>query len=152
MHSRYGGWGGGSISHVQLGWLIGPIPIGNIGMAHGFSLAGANVSFRFGVEQNDKLRECDDLKQNMVNLRTSVFTPITLPTWDRISQMANRIRSFKTAWGFLKADRKDAYKQLLLDRAYVNLTLVALRNHISCHWYAFVPRFFYSGPLSSYPL
>ena len=71
---------GDAISQVHLGWLSDPIPIDDSGRAHGFSLEGANFAFRFGVEQNGKLRACGDLRQNMVNLCTSVYTPITLPT------------------------------------------------------------------------
>ena len=131
----------GKATHpVQLGWLSGPLTIYNSGRVPGFSLEGADFSFRFVAEQNEKLRAFGDLKQNMVNLRTSVFTPITLPTWGHISQMSNHIRYSKAHWGFFKADRKDAYKQLLIDQEYVNLTLVALRNPVSGPWYAFVHR------------
>ena len=113
---------GEAMSQAQSGWWSGPLPIDNSGRVSRFSLEGANFAFRFGVEQNEKLRARDGLKQNMANLRTSVFAPITLPTWDHISQMARHIYNSKVAWGFFKADRKDAYKQLLLDQEYVNIT------------------------------
>ena len=92
-----------AISQVHLGWLSGPIPIDDSGRVRGFSLEGANFGFRFGVEQNEKLMACDDLRRNMVNLCTSVYTPITLPTWGHISEMAKRIRGSKMAWGFSKS-------------------------------------------------
>ena len=53
--------------------------------------------------------------------------------------MAKWIRGSKTDWGFLKADHKGAYKQLLLDQEYVNLTLGALRRPTSGQWFAFAP-------------
>ena len=46
---------------------------------------------------------------------------------------------------FFAADRKDAYKQLLLDQEYVNLTLSPLRNPASGLRYAFAPEYFCSG-------
>ena len=55
----------------------------------------------------------------------------------------------KTAWGFFKADRKDAHNQLLIDQEYVNLTLAALRNPISCPWYAYAPRVLLAGAVPS---
>ena len=86
----------------------------------------------------------------MANLRTSVFAPITLPTWDRISQMSKHIYNSMVAWGFLKAYHKDAYKQLLLlDQGYVNLTLFPLISPASGLWYAFVPRVLLFGAPSS---
>ena len=49
----------------------------------------------FGLGRNEKLRDCDELKQNMVNLCASVYTPVTVPTWGHISQMAKKIRGPK---------------------------------------------------------
>ena len=63
--------------------------------------------------------------------------------------MANHIRNSKVPWGFFKADQKDAYKQLLLDQEYVNLTLAALSSPVSGLWYAFVPRVLLFGAVSS---
>ena len=85
----------------------------------------------------------------MVNLCTSVYTPITLPTWGHISEMAKRILGSKVAWGFFKADHKDAYKQLLLDQEYVNLTLLALRRPASTKWFAFVHKVLLFGAVSA---
>ena len=45
-------------------------------------VAGAvNIAFRFGASQFYNLWACGDLKRNMVNLSTTIHTPITLPTW-----------------------------------------------------------------------
>ena len=140
---------GGALSQAQLGWISDPIPIDKSGRAHGFSLEGANFAFRFGAEQNEKLRARDDLRQNMVNLRTSVYTPITLPPWDHISEMAKGIRGSKSERAFFKADRKDAYKQLLLDQEYANLTLVALWHPTSGQWFAFTRRVLLFGAVSA---
>ena len=140
---------GEEIPQVHLERLSDPIPIDNSGRVQGFSLEGANSAFRFGVEQDQKLRACGDLKQNMANLRTSVYTPIALPTWGHISEMAKRIRGSKRAWGFFKADHKGAYKQLLLDQEYANLTLAALRRPTPEKWFAFAPKVMLFGEVSA---
>ena len=85
----------------------------------------------------------------MVNLCTSVYTPIALPTWGHISEMAKRIRGYKSEWAFFKADHKDAYKQLLLDQEYVGLTLVALRHPTSVQWFPFAPRVLLFGAVAA---
>ena len=68
-----------------------------------------NFAFRFGAEQMNKLRECDDIRHNLVNLRTSVITPITIPTWDHIAQLSKDAFRTNTKWTFLKADHDSAY-------------------------------------------
>ena len=62
--------------------------------------------------------------------------------------MAKHIRNSNVAWGFFKADHKDAYKQLLLDQEYANLTLVAIRNAASWIFYAFGRRVLLFGAVS----
>ena len=62
-----------AISHVHLGRLSEPIPIDGSGSVQGFPLEGANFDFRFGVEQNEKLMACDDLRRkNGPALRTNL--------------------------------------------------------------------------------
>ena len=63
--------------------------------------------------------------------------------------MSKHIYDSKAAWEFFKADRKDAYKQLLLDQEYVNITLVALRNPVSWIRYSFVRRVLLFGAASA---
>lgn len=43
-------------------------------------VGGANIEFRLGVPQKEKLSAVDALKKNMVNLRISAVTSITIPT------------------------------------------------------------------------
>ena len=62
--------------------------------------------------------------------------------------MTKSVRNPKAAWGFLKADHKDAYKQLLLDEEFVNLTLVGLRHPISGQRFAFGPMVLLFGAAS----
>ena len=80
-----------ALAQTQEGWHSEPIPISPSGDVVCFSVGEANLAFRFGVEQNEKLRACGDLRHNMVNLATSILTPITLPTWDHISQLTKDV-------------------------------------------------------------
>ena len=140
-----------SMSQAQSGWMSGQIPIDNSGFVACFPLEVTSFAFRFGVEQNEKLRACDDLKQDMVNLRTSVFAAITIPTWDRNSQMSKQIYNSKVAWRFSKEENKDARRQLLLDREYVNLTSSALSPRSQGFGAHSLPDYFCSGTLHQRP-
>ena len=87
----------------------------------------------------NKLRARGGLRQNMVNLRTSVLNPITLPNWGHIAQLSNDAYRANAKWTFLKADRDSAYKQLPLDPDYVGITVVTLRDPATSEWRAFFP-------------
>ena len=115
----------------------------------GIQVGSANIAFRFGVEQQEKLRACGDLRHNMANLCTSVMTPITLPTWDHIAQLRKSVFQTKRDWVFLKSDHADAYKQLPLGPEYANLTAVCLRNPDTGEWCAFIPKVLLFGAVSS---
>ena len=91
----------------------------------------------------------DDLRHNMVNLGTSAMTPITLPTWGHMAQVAKRVHTSGMEWAFLKGDRASEYKQLPLGPKYANLTAVALRNHSSVKWMAIIPRALLFGAASA---
>ena len=96
-----------------------------------------------------KLRACGDLRQNMVNRRTSVITPITLPTWDHIAQLSKDAYRANTKWTFLKADHDSAYKQLPLDPDCAGITVVTLRGPATSKWRAFFPRVLLFGAVSA---
>ena len=107
------------------------------------------MAFRFGVSQGSKLRACDDLRHNMVNLCTEVLTPITLPTWDHLAQLAKMVSPSAMNWHFLKGGHASAYKQLPLDPQYANLTIVALRNPSTGLWMGFIPKVLLFGAVSA---
>ena len=96
-----------------------------------------------------KLRACDDLRRNLVNLWTSVITPITLPTWDHIAQLRRDAFRTNTKWTFLKADHDSAYKQLPLDPDFAGITVVALRGPATSKWHSFFPRALLFGAVSA---
>ena len=49
------------------GWMPDPIPLTASGRPIDQPTGGYNIVFRFGVEQAEKLRACDDLKHGLTN-------------------------------------------------------------------------------------
>ena len=66
--------------------------------------------------------------RKMTNLCTTALTPITLPAWGRMAQIAKNIHHTYIDCAFLKGDHASAYKQLPLYPRYANLTAIVLRN------------------------
>ena len=71
---------GEALKHVELGRLGAPLPIDTSGNVLSYGRGSTDISFRFAVDQADKLRACGDIENNHVNLYCSVRTPIKLPT------------------------------------------------------------------------
>lgn len=138
-----------AIDQVQKGWLMDPLTIGEDGKCPAIGLGAINISFRFGVEQSSKLRACDDLKYGTANTYCAVMTPIKLPTWDHIAQMAAIVRPARCAWSFFKADHASAYKQLPLGPSGRPTSAVALREPRSGAWRAFSPRALLFGSVAA---
>ena len=128
------------MGQVKLGWLGAPIPIDATGKVATFEKDRANIAFRFGVGQAGKLRACDDLKHNRVNLHCAAWNPIKLPTRGHISQMRLNIRTSERKWAFFKADHEAAYKKLPLEPPNAPLASVALRNPETSEWMALRPK------------
>ena len=126
-----------------------PLPIREDGQCPEQAIGPINVSSRFGVGQMNKLRACDDLKYGTANLYCSVWTPIKIPTWDHIAQMAALVRPTNCAWSFFKTDHESAYKQLPLDPAHQNLTVVDIRHPTSGAWMEFAPRTLLFGAVAA---
>ena len=87
-----------------------------------------------------KLRACDDLKYGATNLYCAVWTPIKLPTWGHIAQLAASARSAKRAWSFFKTDHESAYRKLPLSPEDQCVSAVVLRHPKTRAWAAFAPR------------
>ena len=138
-----------AMGQVNKGWLAPPPPISADGSVATYENGPVNIAFRFGVNQTDKLRACDDLKHNEVNLFCAVWTPIKLPTWGHISQMRRNVRSTRRPWEFFKADHEAAYKQLPLMPEHTKLAFVALRDPIASRWMAFHPKALLFGATSA---
>ena len=138
-----------AMEQVSSGWLSEPLPFTEEGDTPFFSLGASNAAFRFAVVQDRKLRPCDDLRHNLTNVCTAILTPITLPTWDHLSEIAKAVYSTSRDWSFIKGDHASAYKQLPLDPTHANLTVVALRHPVTNRWMAFVPKVLLFGSISA---
>ena len=127
-----------ALSQVAAGWLEPPRRLSRSGRFVDDPKTPINAVFRFPVVQPDKTRACDDLKYGLINTRTSDFTPITLPTWDHVSQLCSDISDSNTDWCFFKADHASAYKNLPLNPDHGNLCVVALQSPDG-EWHGFFP-------------
>lgn len=107
-----------------------------------------NTAFRFVVSHGAKIRARDDIRRTIANLCAPVLTPIALPTWGHLSQVAKNAHHTNTDWDFLRGDRASAYKQLPLDHRYANLTVIALRNHKTGRWMGFATKAILFGVVS----
>ena len=138
-----------ALEQTEKGWLSAPLPIDPEGRCPDAALGPINISFRFAVDQMDKLRACDDLKYGTTNLYCSVWTPIKLPTWDHIAQLAALARPSTCAWSFFKTDHESAYKQLPIAPEDQRTSVVALRGPKTGKWMAFVPRTLLFGAVAA---
>ena len=134
---------------VGAGWLDDPISIPSSGLLPDIHPdGGVNIASRIGVERAGKLRPCDDLNHNWVNIACSVWTPITLPPWDHIAQSALYLRKHKRNCEFPKADHAPAYNNLPLLPEHAHIAFVALRSPANGQWYAFPHRALIFGAVS----
>ena len=129
-----------ALAQVTAGWLERPRRLTPSGVFADDPSTPINAAFRFPVAQPDKTRACDDLKYGRINLRTSDYTPITLPTWDHVSQLCSDISDPNTDWSFFKADHASAYKNLPLNPDHGNLCVVTLQDPSGGEWYGFPPK------------
>ena len=107
-----------------------------------------NIAFRFGVQQPNKLRACDDLRYAMTNLACSVVAPIKLASWDHLAEMCRSIIPSQCDWHFFKADHEAAYKKLPIDWGESSLAVIALRNPADGRGYGFMSRTHMFGAIS----
>ena len=130
---------GDANQQVTLGWLAPPLPIDLEGSVSDYARGSVDIAFRFGVDQANKHRACDDLRHNGVDLFRTIGTPIELPTCDHIAQMSLNVRPMKKDWEFFKSDHEAAYKQLPMRPEHANLATVSLRYPATTPWIAFHP-------------
>ena len=137
------------MGQVASGWLSEPLPFSEEGDAPFFSLGAPDAAFRFSVVQDKEIRPCNDLRRNLTNVCTAILTPITLPARDHLSEIDKALYRTLRDWSFIKGDHASAYKQLPLDPARANLTVVALRHPQTGLWMAFVPKVLLFGSISA---
>ena len=61
-----------AMEQVGVGWLLPPTPLSSGGKHLTWRSDGCNISFRLGVHQSGKLRDCDDLKRSVANIACAV--------------------------------------------------------------------------------
>ena len=111
------------MSQVAFGRLAETLPFDSDGNLLGSDFDAVGSAFRFPVIQGDKFRACDDFKYGMINLRAADSDPITLPTWDHISQTALDLSIPRREWPFMKSDHKASYKNSRSTRTRPNIAL-----------------------------
>ena len=131
------------------GWLTAPFPLTTRSEPFRLKDPKLNIAFRFGVDQADKLRACDDLRHSMTNLACVVETPIKLASWDHLAEMCRRIKTSELDWQFFKADHEAAYKQLPILWEQSKLAVVALRSPKDGRWYGFFSRTLLFGAVAA---
>ena len=140
-----------ALQQREKGWLIGPYPIvDGLAIIDGTPRA-LNFSFRFGVEQGEKLRAVDDLRQSLTNQATFINTPINLPTWDHFTSLTNLLRDLmpNASLAMGKTDHEDAYKNVPLAPNDQDLAAVTLKCHSDGKPYCFLTRTQLFGSISA---
>ena len=138
-----------AMEQCKKGWLRGQFPLKEDLGSSFFTDEAINVDFRLGVEQDDKLRACDDLKHAMVNLACRVATPIKLVSWGHVAELCRSTANSIYDWEFFKADQQAAYKQLPLDLSETKQAIVGLRNPLGNQRYGFYSRTLVFGAVSA---
>lgn len=133
----------------SMGWLAAPVPLNDSGRPTDQPSGNYNIVFRFGVEQADKLRACDDLKHGLTNKACQIMTPIRLVSWDHVSQLCRKFANDGQDWALFKADHEAAYKQLPLAPADQNTAIIALRDPKTGKWHGFRSRTLMFGSVAA---
>ena len=124
------GFGTGSVlwdeamDQIQKGWLSEPRQFEKAE----YDQECIPPAFRFGVHQADKIRACDDLKDNGANALCIVQTPITVPSWDHVVSMCELVRKSPGTWSFGKVDHESAYKFLPINPDHMRMSRIILRH------------------------
>ena len=129
-----------AIEQNHKGWIAAPFPRSKTQGPFVIQYHMINIYFRFGAEQADKLRACDDIRYSMTNLAFAAVTPIKLASWGQVAEMCRSIRHIRQDWHIVKADHEAAHKQIPVDWEHSQLSAVALRPPSDGRWYGFLSR------------
>ena len=103
------------MEQVEKGLLDGPPPYDSNGqLPTGEGPGKVNPAFRFGVNQEEKLRAAGALKRSRTNAASAIHSPLNLPTWDHFAAVVRMFEEGRAAEGlaFAKAGHGAAYRQL----------------------------------------
>ena len=138
-------------AQVGKGRLAPPLPLDRDGDLPDWKANTCNVAFRFGVEQDSKLRACDNLKHSLTNPCCQVQTPIQLVSRDRLAQLSQLRGRGSEEWHLFKAGRESGYKQLPIAPKDQRTSVVALRRPQSKKRFGFVTRTLVFGSVAAGP-
>ena len=131
------------------GWISDPVPLTASGRPIGPPGGNYNIVSRFGAEQADKLRACDDLKHGLTTKACRIKTPIKLVSRRHVSQLCRSYASDGRDWALFKADHEAAYKQLPLEIDDQAAAIIAPRHLVSGKWFGFRPRTLMFGSVAA---
>ena len=140
---------GEALAQVTKAWLARPelaTDAGRIARAPG---GPANLGFRFGAHQLDKMRASDDLKDARTNSARPTDTPNSLPERGHIAQLSMRGANSRSNWEFMREARAPANKWLPLQPERARFATAIPRSPAVQRRYSFKPRALMFGPTAS---
>ena len=137
------------MKQCELGWLFPPLPLPSTDTPFNLNFPKLHVAFRFGAEQSDKLRACDDLRHAETNLACVVETPINPVSRDHLVAASNLVSKKDQNWAMFKADHEAAYKRLPVAPEHAKLSVIALRSPPGKRWYGFITRTLVFGAIAA---
>ena len=126
-----------------------PFLLGESGRPKDIHSDGFNIAFRFGAEQADKLRACDDLRRSLTNSACRVHTTVKLVSWGHVSQLRRSYARDGRDWALFKADHESDYNQLPLGPADQSYDIISLRNPATGKWHGFRARTLMFGSVAA---
>ena len=93
------------------------------------------------VLHGGEIRACGDFKYGLINLCAADFTPIALPTWGHIGQIASDLPNHPRVWPFMKAAHRSANKNLPPNPDQSEFCIATHRPLGDSNWHGFAGRF-----------
>ena len=121
------------VKEASEGWLSGPAPI------QCFDKSRTIPVRRFPVEQDGKIRYCDNLKRSGTNAASSIKSPVVLPCVDTLAQVASILSEKCSSIHFWKSDHRSAYKQLPAYPGHAKLCVIVAQSKDGS-WHCFKSR------------
>ena len=100
----------------------------------------ANVAYLPPVLHGGEIRACGDFKYGLINICAADFTPIALPTWGHIGQIASDLPNHPRVWPFMKAAHRSANKNLPPNPDQSEFCIAAHRPLGDSNWHGFACR------------
>ena len=89
-----------ALDQCDKGWMSRPFPLCSERARARFPIRSLKLLFRFGVEQSNKLRACDDLRFPRTDLSCVVETPIKIFILGHLAELAHVVNDESRGWSF----------------------------------------------------